>query len=70
MEVIYLKVYSKWIQEEIDGAKAYSKPILAVNPWGQKKRSGLVVDNSDEGVGWNKEPVINAIWKLYYGQNT
>lgn len=61
--------HSKWIKEEIDGAKSYSKPILAVNPWGQKKRSGLVIDNADDGVGWNKKPVINAIWKLYYGQN-
>src|SRR5271170_1705592 len=26
--------YSKRIQMEIDGAKLYSKPILAVNPWG------------------------------------
>jgi hypothetical protein len=29
--------YSKWIQKEIAGAKNYSKPILAVNPWGQQK---------------------------------
>lgn len=58
--------YSKWIQKEIDGAKAYAKPILAVNPWGQQKRSGVVLDNADEGVGWNKQPLIDAIWRLYY----
>jgi hypothetical protein len=61
--------YSKWIQKEIDGAKAYAKPILAVNPWGQEKKPGVVLNNADEGVGWNKQPVINAIWKLYYAQN-
>ncbi|MDD5169301.1 MAG: TIR domain-containing protein [Syntrophales bacterium] len=61
--------YSKWIQKEIDGAKAYAKPILAVNPWGQEKKSGVVLNNADEGVGWNKQPLINAIWKLYYAQN-
>ena len=57
--------YSKWIHKEIDGAKAYGKPILAVNPFGQERRSGVVLNNADEGVGWNKQPVIDAIWKLY-----
>jgi MTH538 TIR-like domain (DUF1863) len=58
--------YSRWIQKEIDGAKAYGKPILAVNPWGQQRKAGVVLSNADDGVGWNKEPVINAIWQLYY----
>ena len=57
--------YSKWIQKEIDGAKAYQKPIIAVNPWGQERKPGIVMDNSDIAVGWNKEPVIKGIWKLY-----
>lgn len=61
--------YSKWIQKEIDGAKAYGKPILAVNPWGQQRRSGVVLDNANTGVGWNKQPLIEAIWKLYYERN-
>ena len=61
--------YSNWIQKEIDGAKGYRKPILAVNPWGQQKKSGVVLDNADYGVGWNKQPLINAIWKLYYERN-
>lgn len=61
--------YSKWIQKEIDGAKAYGKPILAVNPWGQEKRSGVVLDNASMGVGWNKQPLITAIWSLYYAGN-
>lgn len=61
--------YSKWIQKEIDGAKSFGKPILAVNPWGQQKKAGVVLNNADDGVGWNKEPVINAIWQLYYAKN-
>lgn len=61
--------YSKWIQKEIAGAKQYSKPILAVNPWGQQRKAGVVMDNADDGVGWNKQPVINAIWQLYYARN-
>lgn len=61
--------YSKWIQKEIDGAKQYGKPILAVNPWGQERKSGVVLDNADDAVGWNKQPLVNAIWNLYYARN-
>lgn len=61
--------HSKWIQKEIDGAKAYGKPILAVNPHGQERKSGRVLDAAAEGVGWNKKPVISAIWKLFKDGN-
>lgn len=61
--------HSDWIQKEIDGAKQYQKPILAVNPWGQQKKPGVVLRNADNGVGWNKQPLINAIWQLYYAKN-
>jgi hypothetical protein len=61
--------YSNWIQKEINGAKQYNKPILAVNPWGQLKKAGVVLNNSDDGVGWNKQPLINAIWQLYSARN-
>jgi hypothetical protein len=57
--------YSKWIQKEIDGANEYSKPILAVNPRGQERTSGVVVNNASEHVGWTKKSVIDEIWKLY-----
>lgn len=30
--------YSKWIEREIAGARTYKKPILAIDPWGQKSR--------------------------------
>ncbi|SSC07208.1 hypothetical protein BTURTLESOX_498 [bacterium endosymbiont of Bathymodiolus sp. 5 South] len=59
--------YSKWIKQEIKGSKTYNKPILAVNPFGQQKKSGVVLDNADKAVGWNKKPVISAIWNLYRG---
>jgi MTH538 TIR-like domain (DUF1863) len=61
--------YSNWIQKEIDGAQYYKKPILAVNPWGQQKKAGVVLNNADNGVGWNKKSVINAIWQLYNERN-
>lgn len=57
--------YSKWIKREIAGAKKYEKPILAVNPWGQIKSSSVVANSASEIVGWNQQPIINNIWKLY-----
>lgn len=57
--------YSKWIQKEIDGAQQYSKPILAVNPWGQKRRSTVVQDAADEIVGWHRNSVVPGVWRLY-----
>ena len=57
--------YSKWIKKEITGSDNFGKPILAVNPHGQEKKSGIVVDNADKFVGWNKKPLVSAIWNLY-----
>ena len=57
--------HSKWIKKEIDGAKYYSKPILAVNLWATERKSSVVLANADEAVGWNKQPVIDKIWQLY-----
>ena len=57
--------YSKWIKKEINGAKSYAKPILAVDPWGQKRKSSVVADNANSTVGWNKKSVVDAIWRLY-----
>jgi hypothetical protein len=61
--------YSKWIKREIESAKNYTKPILAVKPWAQEKQAGVVLDNAAEGVGWNKKPVVAAIWKLFQEAN-
>ncbi len=58
----------KWIQKEIQGANDYGKPILAVNPMGQERKPGIVMDNAKITVGWNKKPVINGIWQLYKNQ--
>lgn len=57
--------YSQWIQKEIDGARAYRRPILAVNLWGQERKSSVVAEAATEVVGWNKKPVVNGIWQLY-----
>ena len=57
--------YSKWIKKEINGAKYYKKPILAVNPWGQERKSSNVVDSASSSVGWNKKSVVDGIRGLY-----
>jgi len=57
--------YSKWIKKELDGAEYYKKPVLAVNPWGQDRKSSVVQEKATESVGWNKESLIKSIWNLY-----
>ena len=57
--------YSKWIKKEINGAKYYKKPILAVNPWGQERTSSIVVNNATSRAGWNKKSVVDGIRGLY-----
>ena len=57
--------YSTWIQKEIDGAKLYGKPILAVNPWGQERKSTTVIENATASAGWNKDPIVKKIWELF-----
>ena len=56
--------YSKWIQEEINGAAEFSKPILAVDPRGQERKSSIVANAAKKSVGWTKQSVINGIWEL------
>lgn len=56
--------HSNWIAKEIRAAKALGKPILAVNPWAQERKSSVVIENSDRAVGWNKQNVVNSTWQL------
>lgn len=62
--------HSKWINKEIEGAGQYQRPILAVNPWGQERKSANVIEAASKTVGWTKEGVINGVWSLGpYGRN-
>lgn len=56
--------YSKWIGKEINGAQAYLRPILAVNPWAQERKSSVVVNAAHKYVGWNSQSVVKGIWQL------
>jgi hypothetical protein len=57
--------YSKWIGKEIRGAAHHSKPILAVNPWGQIRASSVVANAAQRVVGWNASSVAQGIVELY-----
>lgn len=54
--------YSKWIDKEIEISKTvYSKPIVAVEPWGSEKTSKIVKDNADAIVKWQSSSIVKAI---------
>ena len=55
--------YSKWINKEIEIAKAYGKPIIAIRPWAALQASSTVQDNADEIVKWQSVSIANAIKK-------
>ncbi len=54
--------YSKWINKEIEISKTvFSKPIVAVEPWGSEKTSALVKANADTIVKWQSASIVAAI---------
>lgn len=56
--------YSKWINEEIDIAKSYGKPIIAVEPWASERTSSVVKVNANKIVKWQGASVVSAIKDL------
>lgn len=59
--------YSKWINIEIELAEMdflYSKPVLALAPWGSERISGPVTEAADRIVRWNTESIVKAIRDL------
>lgn len=54
--------YSKWINKEISIAKGvYSKPIIAVQPWGAERTSAVVKQFADVIVNWRSDSIVEAI---------
>ena len=53
--------YSDAIQDEIDIAVAYNKPIIAVVPWGHTNIPTIVQQVAKEIVGWNRDSIVRAI---------
>jgi len=54
--------YSKWINKEIEISKeVFSKPIVAVEPWGSARTSTTVKENADAIAKWNSASIVSAI---------
>lgn len=53
--------YSKWINKEIEIAKKYNKPIIAVEPFASGKTSKVVRDAATVIVGWRASSIANAV---------
>lgn len=53
--------YSKWIDIEIELAKAMGKPIIAIEPWGSERTSYKVKENATRTVAWNSNSIVDAI---------
>ena len=56
--------YRGWIQSEIEAAKEFGKPIVAVAPRGQERFPKAVEYAADELVGWMGSSMISAIRRL------
>lgn len=62
--------HSKWINEEVALAKQnlfFSKPLLAIEPWGSERTSQVVRDAADRIVKWNTSSITTAIRELSQG---
>ncbi len=53
--------HSTWMQEEVDMAQSYSKPIIGLKPWGNERMSSLVQDASMAVVNWSTVSIVDAI---------
>lgn len=58
--------HRRWIQEEINIAIYYGKPIIGVAPWGQERMPIEVQNVANEMVGWKTSSIVAAIrrWAL------
>ena len=56
--------YCKWINKEVEVAKKYNKPIIAVEYWGTERTSSVVKNAATTIVKWNAASIANAV-RLY-----
>lgn len=53
--------YSDTIIDEINIAREYNKPIIAITPWGNSNIPIIVQQSAKIVVGWNKNSIVEAI---------
>ncbi|CAN7273347.1 TIR domain-containing protein [Paenibacillus sp. LjRoot56] len=57
--------YSTWINKEIYICKQeFSKPLIAIEPWGAERTSAEVKKHADIVVSWRTDSIVSAIKKL------
>lgn len=58
--------HRKWIQEELEIAQAYRKPIIGIIPRGQERIPVAVQNAAADMVGWNTDSIVAAVrkWSL------
>lgn len=58
--------HRKWIQQELEIAEGYGKPVVAVSPLGQQRTPSAVQSVAKEIVGWRAASVVAAVrrWSL------
>ncbi len=55
--------YSDTIQDELNIAKKYNKPIIAIKPFGNTIIPTLAINYATDIIGWNTLSVVEAIRK-------
>ncbi|MGV8982828.1 TIR domain-containing protein [Clostridium sp.] len=53
--------HREWMQFEIETAKKYKKPIIAIIPRGQQRIPIEVLSASITSVGWSTQSIVDAI---------
>lgn len=53
-----------WLSKEIESAKKYAVPIIAIEPWAKKETSDNIKKNADMIVGWHGKLITDAIKTL------
>ncbi len=53
--------YSEWMLEELDLAKGFDKPIIAIAPWGSQNTSVACREAAVDMVNWSTVSIVSAI---------
>lgn len=53
--------YSDSIQKEVEIAKKYNKPIVAIRKWAAEAESSIVTQAAKKHVGWNGKSIADAV---------
>ena len=58
--------HRQWIQEELNIAAQYGKPVVAISPLGQQRIPAAVQTAAKVVVGWRTESIVAAVrrWSL------